>query len=79
MLVDNGLAVNILPYKMLNASGETEADLIVTKTVATFNGKVSKTIIVLQLEITIRSKTYFSAFFVVNSIDNVSLLSLSKI
>ena len=65
VLIDNGLAVNVMPLRMLRALGMSINDLIETEVVVSaFTGEVSKTLGIPPIYITIGSKTAISAFFV---------------
>ena len=75
MLVDNGLTVKIMPFRLLPTLGERKNDLIVTYIVVlAFRGEITKVFIVLQVEIIVGSKKSFSAFFVVDPLVSYSLL-----
>jgi hypothetical protein len=68
VLVDNGAAVNILPYKMLSKLAKTEEDL--TPSDMAVNGfigepNITKEIILIQIKV--ESKVNTAAFFVVNT------------
>ncbi|XP_050220389.1 uncharacterized protein LOC126670652 [Mercurialis annua] len=68
VLIDNGSAVNIMPFKMLHHLGKTTEDLISTEiSVSAFTRELTKTIGVLPVEVTVGSKTSLCAFFMVNS------------
>ncbi|XP_075481228.1 uncharacterized protein LOC142521941 [Primulina tabacum] len=68
VLIDNGSAVNILPYAILQKLGKNVEDLIPTKvSVAAFTGESTKTLRVLHANFTVGSRSSLSAFFVVNS------------
>ena len=73
VLVDNGPAVNTIPFRMLRTLGRSIGDLIKTKvSISAFIGEISKTLGVLLIEITVGST--LSAFFVINSIANYNAL-----
>ena len=75
VLIDNGLAVNVMPLRMLRALGRSINDLIETEVVVfAFIGEVSKTLGILPINITIGSKTALSTFFVINSTANYNIL-----
>ena len=68
VLVDNGAAVNILPYKMLSKLAKTEEDL--TPSDMAVNGfigepNITKEIILIQIKV--ESKVNTVAFFVINT------------
>src|SRR6185369_8712936 len=66
MLVDGGVAVNIMPYIMLRKLGKNQDDL--TKTdmmLKDFEGVVSPTLGALCVDLTIGSKTLPTTFFVI--------------
>ncbi|GKV08636.1 hypothetical protein SLEP1_g20240 [Rubroshorea leprosula] len=68
VLVDNGAAVNVIPYFMLRNLGKNSKDLVYTDvTISDFTGGVSKSKGVLPVALTVGSKTSMSAFFVVDS------------
>jgi hypothetical protein len=67
-LVDNGAAVNILPYKMLSKLAKTEEDL--TPSDMAINGFIEEPTItkgIIPIQIKVGSKVNTSAFFVVNT------------
>ena len=75
ILVDNGSAVNVMPLRMLGALGRNIEDLIETKVfVSTFTREISKTLGVILIDITMGSKTFLSAFVVINSTRNYNSL-----
>ena len=76
VLVDNVSAINMIPLRMLRASGRNiHDDLIETEvSVSTFTREISKTLRVLPIDITVGSKTSLLAFFVINSITNCNAL-----
>ena len=75
VLIDNGLAVNVMPLRMLRAMGRSNSDLIETEVdVFAFTGEVSKTLGILPIVITIGRKTALSAFFVIDSTTNYNIL-----
>ena len=74
VLIDNGLAVNAMPLRMLRALGRSISDLIEIKVVVyAFIGEVSKTLGILPIDITIGSKTALSSFFVIDSTANYNI------
>ena len=75
VLVDNGSTVNVMLLRMLKALGRGIGDLIETEvSVSAFDGKISKTLGVLPINITVDSKTSLSAFFVINYTTNYNAL-----
>jgi hypothetical protein len=68
MLVDTGVAVNIMPYSVLRRLGRSTGDLIRTNvTLSDFNGQTSEAQGVLSVDLTIGNKIVPTSFFVVNS------------
>ena len=68
VLVDNGVAVNILPTSMLRKLFKTESDLIATYvSISGFAGRATKTKGVIPIEVKVGSKVAIVAFFVVNT------------
>ena len=68
ILVDNGVAVNILPTSMLRKLLKTESDLIATDvSVSGFVEGATKTKRVIPIEVKVGSKVAIIAFFVVNT------------
>ncbi|OMO99378.1 reverse transcriptase [Corchorus capsularis] len=68
ILVDNGAAVNLLPYASLRKLGKCADDLIKSDvTVSDYFGAVSKTRGILPTSLTVGSETSVSALFVVDS------------
>jgi hypothetical protein len=58
MLVDTGATVNILPYSVLHRLGRSTGDLIKTNvTLSDFNGQTSEAQGVLNVDLTVGSKT----------------------
>ena len=75
VLIDNGSAVNVMSLGMLRALGRSINDLIETEVVVlAFTRKVSKTLRILPIDITIGSKTALSAFFMIDYIANYNIL-----
>ena len=71
ILVDNGSVVNVMPLRMLRALGRSIGDLIETKvSISTFTREISKTLGLLPININVGSKTFLSAFFIINSTAN---------
>jgi hypothetical protein len=68
MFVDNGAAVNIMPYSVLRWLGHSAKDLIKTNvTLSDFNGQASEAQGVLNMDLTVGSKTILTSFFIVSS------------
>jgi hypothetical protein len=68
MLVDTSAAVNIMPYSMLRCLERSTEDLIKTNvTLSDFNGQISEAQSILNVDLTVGSKTVPTSFFVVNS------------
>jgi hypothetical protein len=68
MLVDTGAAVNVMPYSVLRQLGCSAEDLIkMNITLSDFNGQVSKAQGVLNVDLTVGSKTVPTSFFIVSS------------
>ena len=75
VLVDNGSTVNVMPLRMLRALGRGIGDLIeIVVYMSAFIGEISKTLGVLPIDITMGSKAFLSAFFVINSTTNYNAL-----
>jgi hypothetical protein len=68
MLVDTGAAVNIMQYLVLRRLGHSAEDLIKTNiTLSDINGQASKAQGVLNVDLTVGSKTILISFFIVSS------------
>jgi hypothetical protein len=68
MLVDTGAAVNIMPYLVLCRLGHSAEDLIKTNiTLSDFNGQASEAQGVLNVDLTVGSKTILTSFFIISS------------
>ncbi|PVH62694.1 hypothetical protein PAHAL_3G372900 [Panicum hallii] len=75
MLVDTGVAVNIMPYSVLRRLGYSVGDLIKTNiTLSDFNGQTSEAQGVLSVDLTVGGKTVPTSFFVVNSKGSYTVL-----
>ena len=75
VFIDDGSAVNVIPFRMLAMLGRTKEDLIPTDvTVSAFTGEVTKVLGVLPMEITVGSKTSLTAFFIVKSSASYNVL-----
>jgi hypothetical protein len=68
MLVDTSAAVNIMPYSVLRRLGHSADDLSKTNvTLSDFNGQASEAQGVLNVDLTVGSKTILTSFFIVSS------------
>jgi hypothetical protein len=68
MLVDTGAAVNIMPYSVLRQLGHSVEDLIKTNVMLSdFNGQASEAQGVLNVDLTVGSKTVLTYFFIISS------------
>lgn len=75
MLVDGGVAVNLMPYTTFRKLGRVEGDLIKTIMVLKdFGDNPSETLGVLNVELTVVRKTVPTTFFVINGKCSYSLL-----
>jgi hypothetical protein len=75
MLVDTGATVNIMPYSVLYRLGRSIKDLIKTNvTLSDFNGQASKAQGVLNVDLTVGSKTILTSFFIVSSKSTYTVL-----
>jgi hypothetical protein len=75
MLVDTGAAVNIMPYSVLRWLGCSANDLIRTNvTLSDFNGQASKAQGILNVDLTVGSKTIPTSFFIVSSKSTYTVL-----
>jgi hypothetical protein len=75
MLVDTGAAVNIMPYSVLRRLGCSAEDLIKTNiTLSDFNGQASEAQDVLNVDLTVGSKTVPTSFFIVSSKSTYTVL-----
>jgi hypothetical protein len=75
MLVDTGAAVNIMPYSVLHRLGRSAEDLIKTNvTLSDFNGQASEAQGVLNVHLTVGSKTVPTSFFIVSSKSTYTIL-----
>jgi hypothetical protein len=75
MLVDTGAAVNIMPYSVLCRLGHSAKDLIKTNiTLSDFNGQASEAQGVLNVDLTVGSKTIPTSFFIVSSKSTYTVL-----
>jgi hypothetical protein len=75
MLVDTGAAVNIMPYPMLRRLGCSAENLIKTNVaLSDFNDQTSEAQGVLNMDLTVGSKTVPTSFFIVNSKSTYTVL-----
>jgi hypothetical protein len=75
MLVDTSAAINIMPYLVLRRLGRSAEDLIKTNvTLSDFNGQASEAQGVLNVDLTVGSKTVLTSFFIVNSKSTYTVL-----
>jgi hypothetical protein len=75
MLVDTGAVVNITPYSVLRRLGRSAKDLIKTNvTLSDFNGQASEVQGVLNVDLTVGSKTVPTSFFIVSSKSTYTVL-----
>jgi hypothetical protein len=75
MLVDTGATVNIMPYSVLRRLGHSTEDLIKTNvTLSDFNGQASEAQGILNVDLTVGSKTVLTSFFIVSSKSTYTVL-----
>jgi hypothetical protein len=75
MLVDTGAAINIMSYSVLRWLGRSTEDLIKTNvTLSDFNGQASEAQGVLNMDLTVGSKTVLTSFFIVSSKSRYTVL-----
>jgi hypothetical protein len=75
MLVDTGAAVNIMSYSVLCQLGHSAEDLIKTNiTLSDFNGQASEAQGVLNVDLTVGSKTVLTSFQIVSSKSTYTVL-----
>jgi hypothetical protein len=75
MLVNTGAVVNIMPYSVLRQLGRSVEDLIKTNvTLSDFNGQASKAQGILNMDLTVGSKTVPTSFFIVSSKSTYTVL-----
>jgi len=75
MLVDGGASVNLMPYTTFCKLGKGPEDLMETDMMLKdFGGNTSKTQRAINVELTIRSKTLLTTFFIINGKGSYSLL-----
>jgi hypothetical protein len=75
MLVDTGAVVNIMPCSVLRRLGRSTGDLIKTNVMlSNFNGQTSEAQGVLNVDLTVGTKTVPTSFFIVNSKSTYTVL-----
>ena len=75
MLVDGGASINLMPYTTFHKLGKGLGDLMETDMMLKdFGGNASKTRGAINVELTIRSKTLLTTFFVIDGKGSYSLL-----
>jgi hypothetical protein len=75
MLVDTGATVNIMPYSVLHRLGRSAEDLIKTDiTLSDFNGQASETQGILNMDLTVGSKTVPTSLFIISSKSTYTVL-----
>jgi hypothetical protein len=75
MLVDTDVAVNIMAYSVLRWLGRSAEDLIRTNvTLSDFNGQASEAQGVLNMNLTVGSKTVPTSFFIISSKSTYTVL-----
>jgi hypothetical protein len=75
MLVDTCAAINMMPYSVLRRLGCCTEDLIKTNmTLSDFNGQASEAQGVLNVDLTVGSKTVPTSFFIVSSKSTYTVL-----
>jgi hypothetical protein len=75
MLVNGGAAVNLMPYTMFRKLGKGPGDLLETDMMLKdFGGNASKTWGVVNVELTIGSKTLPTTFFIIDGKGTYGLL-----
>ena len=75
MLVDGGASINLMPYTTFHKLGKGPGDLMETDMMLKdFGGNTSKTQGVINIKLTIGSKTLLTTFFVIDGKGSYSLL-----
>jgi hypothetical protein len=75
MLVDTGATVNIMPYSVLRLLGCSVEDLIKNNVaLSDFNGQASEAQGILNVDLTVGSKTIPTSFFIVNNKSTYTIL-----
>jgi hypothetical protein len=72
---DTGAAVNIVPYSVLRRLGRSAEDLIKTNvTMSDFNGQALEAQDILNVDLTVGSKTVPTSFFIISSKNTYTVL-----
>ncbi|KAL2480328.1 Uncharacterized protein Adt_33294 [Abeliophyllum distichum] len=75
VFIDNGAAINTIPYRMIKKFAKTESDLIPTKVILTsFNGGATSAKGVIPLDITMWTITKTTVFFVIDGPTSYNVL-----
>jgi hypothetical protein len=75
MLVDTDATINVMPYSVLCRLGHSAEDLIKTNvTLSDFNGQASEAQGVLNVDLTVGSKTILTSFFIISSKSTYTIL-----
>jgi hypothetical protein len=75
MLIDTGVEVNIMPYSVLRQLGRSAEDLIKTNvTLSDFSGQALEAQGILNVDLTVGSKTVLTSFFIVSSKSTYTVL-----
>jgi hypothetical protein len=75
MLVDTSATVNIMPYSVLRRLGRSAEDLIKTNvTLSDFNGQASEAQGILNVDLTVGSKTVPTSFFIISNKSTYTVL-----
>jgi hypothetical protein len=75
MLVDIGAAVNTMPYSVLRRLGHSAEDLIKTNiTLSDFNGQALEAQGILNVDLTVGSKTIPTSFFIISTKSTYTIL-----
>jgi hypothetical protein len=75
MLVDTGVALNIIPYSVLRRLGRSAGDLIkINVMLSNFNGQTSEGKGVLSVDLTVGNKTVPTSFFIINNKSTYNVL-----
>jgi hypothetical protein len=75
MLVDTSAIVNIMPYSVLRRLGRSAEDLIKTNVaLSDFNGQAPEAQGILNVDLTVGSKTVPTSFFIINSKSTYTVL-----
>jgi hypothetical protein len=75
MLADTSTTINIMPYSVLHQLGRSTEDLIKTNiTLSDFNGQASEAQGILNVDLTVVSKTVPTSFFIISSKSTYTVL-----